>query len=57
MRRAKAAGVHVGRPPAPISEVDLDRVRCGELSASELARELGLSPPTVRRRLRERPRR
>lgn len=52
MRRAAKRGAAIGRPRLVISERDLRRVRSGKLSAEDLARELGCSTITIRRRLR-----
>ena len=58
MDRARRQGKHIGRPPAEadpdvarrLSGV-LSRVRAGEVSLRAAARDLGLSPATVRRLL------
>lgn len=52
MQRAKARGASVGRPKLVLRESDLARVLAGELTVDALARKLGCSPMTVRRRLR-----
>jgi DNA invertase Pin-like site-specific DNA recombinase len=52
VRKAKAAGVHTGRPRTKISEADLQMVRDGELTTGQLAVKLGCSAMTIRRRLR-----
>lgn len=55
MERARARGVHVGRPSAQITDADLERVRSGRLTARELAKALGVHPITIRRRLKGTP--
>lgn len=52
MRAARARGSAIGRPPTPIAVRDLARVRSGVVTVAELAREIGCSPVTIRRRLR-----
>jgi len=52
VRRAKAAGIHTGRPRTAVSDADLERVRAGELTSRQLAAEIGCSSMTIRRRLR-----
>jgi DNA invertase Pin-like site-specific DNA recombinase len=50
--RAKARGVKVGRKRKEVSEQDLDRVRSGEMTATQLATRIGVGAMTIRRRLR-----
>lgn len=52
LARARARGVHVGRPSATITSADLALVRSGVLTARELAKALGVHPITIRRRLK-----
>lgn len=52
LRAARARGESLGRPTRSISERDLERFRRGELSKAKLARELGVSMNTLKRRLR-----
>jgi DNA invertase Pin-like site-specific DNA recombinase len=52
LRAARLRGAAIGRPRERITEGDLQRVRSGSLSRAALARELGVSVRTVRRRMR-----
>lgn len=53
LRAAKARGAKVGRPRAYLSASDLQDVRTGQRTAASLARDVGVSVMTVRRRLAE----
>lgn len=53
LRAAKARGAKVGRPRANLSAGDLQDVRAGRRTAASVARALGVSVMTVRRRLAE----
>jgi len=52
IRKARANGVHVGRPTLVIQPSDLARVLTGQMTAVQLALRLGCSVGTIRRRLR-----
>lgn len=52
LRSARARGESLGRPTRAISERDLQRFRRGETTKAALARELGVSMNTLKRRLR-----
>lgn len=51
--KARARGVHVGRPRIELTAADLARVTSGDMTAEQLALRLGVCVATVRRRLRE----
>jgi putative DNA-invertase from lambdoid prophage Rac len=51
LRAARSRGAQLGRPRAYLSPHDLAEVRAGRRTAAELAREVGVSAMTVRRRL------
>lgn len=52
LRAARARGESLGRPTRTISERALQRFHSGELTKSKLAKELGVSLSTLKRRLR-----
>ncbi len=52
LQRAKAQGKKLGRPKVKASEAQLVKLREQGLSSREVAKQLGLSPSTVLRRLR-----
>jgi DNA invertase Pin-like site-specific DNA recombinase len=51
LERAKARGVHLGRPRVPVAPEELVALRTQGLSVGEIARRLRCSRSTVRRRL------
>ena len=53
LQAAKVRGSKFGRPRAYLSPRDIEDVRNGRRTAASLAREVGVSVVTVRRRLRE----
>ena len=54
MARAKAEGRHVARPPLPLERQEKIRSLAGAgLSLREIAREVGVSKPTVIKYLRK----
>src|SRR5438445_1863068 len=55
LERAKAKGVRLGRPTARISEARLQMLQEERLPIGQIARQLGVSRATVRRRLRALP--
>src|SRR5207245_7757457 len=55
LERAKAKGVRLGRPSALVPESRLQALQHQSLSVGEMARQLGVSRATVRRRLRDMP--
>jgi DNA invertase Pin-like site-specific DNA recombinase len=52
LERARARGVHLGRPIAALDSARLEHLRRDGLSVGKIARTLGVSRATVRRRLR-----
>jgi len=55
LERAKAKGIRLGRPIARVSEARLQMLQQERVSIGEIARRLGVSRATVRRRLRALP--
>jgi putative DNA-invertase from lambdoid prophage Rac len=53
LRAARTQGSKLGRPRAYLSPRALDEVRSGHRTAASLAREVGVSVMTVRRRIKE----
>jgi len=54
LRRARADGKRLGRPPIQVDRKDLDRVIRIKLSVREAAWELGISPSACQRLLKAR---
>ena len=55
LERAKAKGVRLGRPLALVPESRLQALQHQRVPVGEMARQLGVSRATVRRRLRDLP--
>ncbi|MBN1654347.1 MAG: recombinase family protein [Deltaproteobacteria bacterium] len=53
LKAARKRGAKIRRPKISLTPTDLEEVRCGTRSAASLARDLGVSAMTVRRRLTE----
>ena len=55
LERARAKGVRLGRPTARVSEARLQVLQQEGLPIGQIARQLGVSRATVRRRLKTSP--